>query len=90
MEIAPTGLPSGKTVLRLDHVTGGHDLNRPVINDLSLTVTGPERIVIAGPNGSGKNHASQAYHRSADPAVWADGTLRRIRNAGSACWPARS
>ncbi|WP_321340661.1 ABC-F family ATP-binding cassette domain-containing protein [uncultured Cohaesibacter sp.] len=54
MEIAPTGLPSGKTVLRLDHVTGGHDLNRPVINDLSLTVTGPERIVIAGPNGSGK------------------------------------
>ncbi|WP_414900778.1 ABC-F family ATP-binding cassette domain-containing protein [Sphingomonas flavalba] len=54
MEIAPTGLPSGKTVLRLDHVTGGHDSNRPVIRDLSLAVTGPERIVIAGPNGSGK------------------------------------
>lgn len=54
MEIAPTGLPSGKTVLRLDHVTGGHDPEHPVIRDLSLTVTGPERIVIAGPNGSGK------------------------------------
>jgi len=54
MEIAPTGLPSGKTVLQLDHVTGGHDSNRPVIRDLSLAVTGPERIVVAGPNGSGK------------------------------------
>ncbi|QPC42575.1 ABC-F family ATP-binding cassette domain-containing protein [Kaustia mangrovi] len=54
MEIAPTGLPLGKTVLRLDHVTGGHDPDCPTIRDLSLTVTGPERIVIAGPNGSGK------------------------------------
>lgn len=54
MQIAPTGLPSGKTVLRLDHVTGGHDPDRPVIRDLSFSVTGPERIVIAGPNGSGK------------------------------------
>ncbi|KQB13850.1 ATPase subunit of ABC transporter with duplicated ATPase domains [Rhodobacter capsulatus] len=54
MQIAPTGLHAGKTVLRLDHVTGGHDPDRPVIRDLSLCVTGPERIVIAGPNGSGK------------------------------------
>lgn len=54
MDIAPTGLPSGKIVLRLDHVTGGHDPDRPVIRDLSLVVTGPERIVISGPNGSGK------------------------------------
>ncbi|MBY5987512.1 ABC-F family ATP-binding cassette domain-containing protein [Roseovarius atlanticus] len=54
MEIAPSGLPPGKTVLRLDAVTGGHDPNRPVIRELSFVVTGPERIVIAGPNGSGK------------------------------------
>lgn len=54
MQIAPTGLPSGKTVLRLDQVTGGHDPDRPVIRDLSFSVTGPERIAIAGPNGSGK------------------------------------
>lgn len=54
MEIAPTVLPLSKTVLRLDHVTGGHDPTRPMIRDLSLAVTGPERIVIAGPNGSGK------------------------------------
>jgi len=54
MDIPSTGLPAGKTVLRLDAVTGGHDPAHPVIRDLSLTVTGPERIAITGPNGSGK------------------------------------
>lgn len=54
MDIPSTGLAPGKTVLRLGGVSGGYDPDRPVIRDLSLTVTGPERIVIAGPNGSGK------------------------------------
>lgn len=54
MDIPPTGLANGRTVLRLERVTGGYDPNHPLIRDLSLTMTGPERIVIAGPNGSGK------------------------------------
>lgn len=54
MDIPTTGLPPGKRVLCLDHVTGGHDPDQPVIRDLSLTLTGPERVIIAGPNGSGK------------------------------------
>lgn len=54
MDIPSTDLPPGKTVLRLDGVSGGYDPSRPVIRDLSLTITGPERIVIIGPNGSGK------------------------------------
>lgn len=54
MDIPSSGLAPGKTVLRLDDVTGGYDPDRPVIRDLSLTVTGPERVIIAGPNGSGK------------------------------------
>lgn len=54
MDIALTGLAPGKTVLRFSGLTGGHDPDHSVIRDLSLTITGPERIVIAGPNGSGK------------------------------------
>lgn len=55
MEIARTGLPAGRTVLHLDAVTGGHDPDAPVITDLSLTLTGPERVALSGPNGSGKS-----------------------------------
>ncbi|WP_333685256.1 ATP-binding cassette domain-containing protein, partial [Pontibaca methylaminivorans] len=54
MDLPPTGLAPGRTVLRLDRVTGSYNPDHPVIHDLSLTVAGPERIVIAGPNGSGK------------------------------------
>ena len=54
MDIAPTGLAPGKTVLRLDDVTAGYDPAQPIIRNLSMTITGPERVVIAGPNGSGK------------------------------------
>lgn len=49
-----TGLPSGKAVLRADMVSTGYEPNRPVIEDLSLTITGPERLAVTGPNGSGK------------------------------------
>lgn len=54
MDVPATGLAQGRTVLRLDNVCGGYDRDRPVIRDLSLVITGPERVVIAGPNGSGK------------------------------------
>lgn len=54
MDIPPTGLRSGKLILRLDAVTGGYDRARPVIRDLSLTIVGPQRVAIIGPNGSGK------------------------------------
>lgn len=47
-------LPSGKTVLTLAGVTGGPPQNPNVIRDLSLAVTGAERIALEGPNGAGK------------------------------------
>lgn len=50
-----TGLPASRTVLEFDHVTAGYAADRPIIEDFSLTVTGPERIAIVGPNGSGKS-----------------------------------
>lgn len=50
-----TGLPLSRTVLALDRVVAGYGAAPPVIGNLSLTVTGPERIAITGPNGSGKS-----------------------------------
>ncbi len=50
-----TGLPLSRTVLALDRVVAGYGAAPPVIDTLSLTVTGPERIAITGPNGSGKS-----------------------------------
>ena len=52
--LAPTGLPANKTVLRMDAASAGFDPARPIIRDLSFVVTGPERIAVTGPNGSGK------------------------------------
>ncbi|SEC06201.1 ABC-F family ATP-binding cassette domain-containing protein [Rhodobacter sp. 24-YEA-8] len=67
MDIPPTGLAPGKTVLTLDGLTGGYDPAHPVIRDLSLTVTGPERFVIAGPNGSGKTTLLKIITRQITP-----------------------
>ena len=55
VEVQPTGLPAGRTVLRLDRVSAGYEPGRPVVGDLTLVVIGPERIAIVGPNGSGKS-----------------------------------
>lgn len=52
--LASPMLPSGKTVLALDRVSGGPDPAAPVIRDLSFEIVGPERVAIDGPNGAGK------------------------------------
>lgn len=52
--LAPTGLAAGKTVLALDRVSVGYQPLRPVLSDLSLSITGPERVAIVGRNGTGK------------------------------------
>jgi ATPase subunit of ABC transporter with duplicated ATPase domains len=50
-----TGLPASRTVLAIDRVTAGYVADRPVIENLSLTITGPERVAVTGPNGAGKS-----------------------------------
>ncbi|MBU2105732.1 MAG: ATP-binding cassette domain-containing protein [Alphaproteobacteria bacterium] len=54
MTLAATGLPAGKSVLQVEGLTGGHVPGQPVIRDLSFSITGPERVAVTGPNGSGK------------------------------------
>ncbi|MEQ1819030.1 MAG: ABC-F family ATP-binding cassette domain-containing protein [Terricaulis sp.] len=47
-------LAAQKDVLKLEDVTVGYEIGRPVLNALSLSITGPERVAVIGPNGSGK------------------------------------
>ncbi|QGP79038.1 ABC-F family ATP-binding cassette domain-containing protein [Sphingobium sp. CAP-1] len=48
-------VPPGRILLRLEHVTAGHNATHPPLRHLSLTIAGPDRIAITGPNGSGKS-----------------------------------
>jgi ATPase subunit of ABC transporter with duplicated ATPase domains len=54
IKLKPSGLPSGKVVLRASGVSGGYDAEKPVIRDFSMDLIGPERVAITGPNGVGK------------------------------------
>lgn len=54
ISLPPTGLPNGRSVLTIDHVTIGYQPGHPIIRDLSLSITGPERLAVTGSNGSGK------------------------------------
>lgn len=47
-------MPAGKIVLSIEGLTGGPPQNPRVIEGLSLTVTGAERIALEGENGAGK------------------------------------
>jgi len=54
VKLPSTSLPQGKRVLELGRVTVGYPPGPPVIRELSLTLAGPERVAVTGPNGSGK------------------------------------
>lgn len=75
MDMPPTGLPPGRTVLRFDGVSGGYASLSPVIRDLSFTINGAERIAICGPNGSGKTTLLKLVMGQLAPLV---GTVRRF------------
>lgn len=55
VQMAPCGLPPGKTVLTVEHLSAGYGVDKAIIRDLSFEIRGPERVSIAGPNGSGKS-----------------------------------
>lgn len=53
LDLKNTTVAKGKLVLELKDVCFSYD-QKEIIKDLSLSIYGPERIVIAGKNGSGK------------------------------------
>ncbi|MEH2513991.1 ATPase subunit of ABC transporter with duplicated ATPase domains [Nitrobacteraceae bacterium AZCC 1564] len=52
--VPPTRLPSTKTVLTIDRLSAGYNSEFPIIRDLSFAISGPERVAVTGPNGTGK------------------------------------
>jgi len=55
LQLASSNLPAGMRVLDVEHVRFGYAPDRPLLNDVSLHLAGPERVAIGGPNGSGKS-----------------------------------
>lgn len=76
--LSPTGLPPTKAVLRIDGVAAGYRAERPVLRDLSFEITGPERIAVTGPNGSGKTTFLSLISGHLQPF---SGTVRVLVNA---------
>ena len=54
VKLATTGLPADKIVLHLDALQFGYEPGQPILNGLSFTLAGPQRVAVTGPNGSGK------------------------------------
>jgi len=50
-----TGVHSGRALVAMHGVAIGHDPASPVRRGIDLTITGPERIAVIGPNGCGKS-----------------------------------
>jgi ATPase subunit of ABC transporter with duplicated ATPase domains len=55
VKLAHTKVPNHKTVIKIENLCFSYDKRQPLINNFSLTITGPERVAIVGPNGCGKS-----------------------------------
>ncbi len=53
-DLPPTDLASGKLVLAFEAVSFAW-AGRPILEDVSFRITGPERVAVTGPNGAGKS-----------------------------------
>ncbi|HYH79887.1 MAG TPA: ABC-F family ATP-binding cassette domain-containing protein [Longimicrobium sp.] len=75
LDLPSTGLAAGKTVVELDRVAVLRPgAARAAPDGVSLRVVGPERVAIAGPNGSGKTSLLNVIEGSLAPT---SGSVRR-------------
>ncbi|MGO4619209.1 ABC-F family ATP-binding cassette domain-containing protein [Ensifer sp. 2YAB10] len=54
VRLPSTGLPAGRNVLQIEDASVGYEPGRSVVDGLSLSIVGPERVALTGRNGSGK------------------------------------
>lgn len=72
MDIPPVGLPGNAELLAMDGAT--LDRGGRILGPWDLTIRGPERVAIAGPNGSGKTSLLRMANGELQPSA---GTVRR-------------
>jgi ATPase subunit of ABC transporter with duplicated ATPase domains len=78
-ELSSTGLHTNRTVLEMLDVTVGFPgSDPPVLEDVTLTIVGPERVALVGPNGSGKSTLLRVVTGHLSPDA---GTVRRLPDA---------
>ncbi len=53
-DLPSSGLPEGRTVLSFEDLAFAWPDGTPLIDGLSFRMAGPERVAVAGPNGTGK------------------------------------
>ncbi|MBB5535626.1 ABC-F family ATP-binding cassette domain-containing protein [Rhizobium giardinii] len=69
VHLPATNLPAGRAVLSLNRVTAGYDPGHPIIRDLTFSIVGPQRLALAGPNGSGKTTVLKAIAGEIAPFI---------------------
>jgi ATPase subunit of ABC transporter with duplicated ATPase domains len=93
VDLAATRVPHGRTILHATGLTGGPVADVSIIRNLDLTLTGPERLAIVGPNGSGKTTILKLLTGSmpiASGSVRINGTWALLDQAVSILDPALS
>jgi ATPase subunit of ABC transporter with duplicated ATPase domains len=78
VELASSGLALGKRVLDLRGVEFGYPKGKPILAAIDLSIVGPERVAIVGPNGTGKSTLLALAAGRLEPRA---GTVRRHTNA---------
>jgi len=77
IELPASGLPANRTLLRFDEVVLERE-GRLLFGPLSFTMTGPQRILVSGANGSGKTSLLRLAIGLAEPTA---GRIARAEGA---------
>ncbi|RXZ63949.1 ABC-F family ATP-binding cassette domain-containing protein [Pelagerythrobacter rhizovicinus] len=77
IELPSAGVPANRRLLRFDAVTLEHGGER-LFGPLSFSITGPERVVVSGANGSGKSSLLRIATGDLEPST---GTVERAEGA---------